>query len=185
MAHSQDDLAYQLLYEQFSFMFKNLYKDVKRRNAGFEFDEAMQIARIVLHRCISTYREDRHIQFHNYVRICVMREYVNFLKKGRIYRGEYLPPDYYLQQSLNDLDEIYLEDVALSDENLTAKRNDIQLIIEIILDSFSYDRQACQIFQMRLQQYSYKEIAQALNISTKVVDNTIQKIRKKIPSLID
>ena len=183
MARSRDEKAYEELFSRYQFMFKGLYKNVHRSQHDMSFDEAMQACRIGLYNAIHYYREDRNYTLGRFIKLCVTRELWAWLKKEAdsnycdSYRHMSLDSHLQHDDSLHLHDVIYRNDDPFNTATMVSEK----MIREDVMDILDHDSER-MILKYRLEGYSYLEIAELMNMPYKTVDNTMQRIRKKLKS---
>ncbi len=188
LVRCDDEEAFNLLFESFRPMFLNLYKHIHKPYDTFTIDEAMQLAYIGLYNATYYYREDRNMAFHNFVRLCAEREMLAFMRKEMdhiMYDSKIVVS---LDSTLGEDSTPYHTSVPAKDNvgNDPAKSSKTKEIIHQLFRIYNPRiTNEGKILYYRMIGYSYKEIANALGLTTKQVDNLIQKIKKNNPSLFD
>ncbi len=157
---------YEPLFRKLSYSFAKKYQ-----NKGIDYEDLVQQCRITLCQVIDKYDYNRDIVFYSYLLICLRRSLHNYT------RGLDNKPDCY-----NYMD-------VLNYENLSEFTLDIDVLNDYIDYEFERDiinfknsldsLDAC-VFELRYNNFSYKDIASLLEINVKKVDNTLLKIRKKM-----
>lgn len=180
-ARQGDEQALEELISKFTPLFKRIYKEISAFYDRSHYDDAVQAGRIGLYKAIYFFREDKNMAFHNFVRLCALREIRNWQKSelSHYYIDE--QPILSLDYMVRENDDTYLVDMISSDvgnpETISLNRIKLEKIFEEYDPDKSLDG---KVLKMRMEGYSYKEIADACNISSKDVDNILHKIRKKI-----
>ncbi len=181
-ARQGDDAALEKLMKKFMPLFQKIYRKMASFYDSSHYDDAMQAGRIGLYKAVFFYREDKNMAFHNFVSICVEREMRSWQKKEitNYYIEE--KPILSLDYAVREDDETYLVDMVSRnelDDPHTIAFNRIQLE-----DIFrEYDPQKSiegKILYMKMEGYSYREIAECTGVGVKDVDNILHKIRKNL-----
>lgn len=160
---------YEPLFKKLSFSFAKKYK-----HKGIDPEDLVQQCRIALCYALERYDIDNETKFYSYLLVCIRRAINNYTRSvinhPDIYY--YMENEYEFYSSISDNIDIY--DSILEDDITKFFRNFI-----LGLDFMD----AC-IFELRFNNFSYKEIAKLLEISVKRVDNVLLKIRKKFEKLL-
>ena len=177
-----DDLAEEALYAR--------YKQVVRSKArtyfliGADREDIIQEGMIGLYKAVLDYQFDRQVSFRAFAELCITRQIITAIKSAT--RKKHMPLNTYisLNRSVFEGDtERPLIDVLsstqISDpEEVLIGRESYEAVADSIEHALSkLERSALELY---LQGYSYQQIADALQKSTKSVDNAIQRVKKKL-----
>ena len=177
-----DDLAEEALYAR--------YKQVVRSKArtyfliGADREDSIQEGMIGLYKAVLDYQFDRQVSFRAFAELCITRQIITAIKSAT--RKKHMPLNTYisLNRSVFEGDsERPLIDVIsstqISDpEEVLIGRESYEAVADSIEHALSkLERSALELY---LQGYSYQQIADALQKSTKSVDNAIQRVKKKL-----
>ena len=177
-----DDLAEEALYAR--------YKQVVRSKArmyfliGADREDIIQEGMIGLYKAVLDYQFDRQVSFRAFAELCITRQIITAIKSAT--RKKHMPLNTYI--SLNRsvfegdserplIDVISSTQISDPEEALIGRES-----YEAVADSIEHalsrlERGALELY---LQGYSYQQIADALQKSTKSVDNAIQRVKKKL-----
>lgn len=183
LARCADEEALRLLIEQFKPLFYKTYKQLKDYYQWVDYDDAYEAMIMGLYSAVTHYREDKNTAFSSFATLCITREMRNFVKKmcNKNQGFKAVPLDSYLK----DVENLKLSDMVLKDEyNDPESLLNSKFLLENI-DRVLKDDNDRSILHLRMEGYSYLEIASRLGISKKDVDNSLQRIRKKIAYLFD
>ena len=163
MIHKYEPLFKKLA---FSFVQNHKYK-------GLDVDDLIQQCRITMCYALDRYDNSNETKFYSYLIVCLNRAIRNYarsyLKKPDVYTVD---DDYSLENvSLND----YLLDGMLENDILNYIKN-----FSLDLNFF----ETC-VFELRFNNFSYKEISTLLEVNVKKIDNTLLKIRKKLQKFLE
>ena len=177
-----DDLAEEALYAR--------YKQVVRSKArtyfliGADREDSIQEGMIGLYKAVLDYQFDRQVSFRAFAELCITRQIITAIKSAT--RKKHMPLNTYisLNRSVFEGDsERPLIDVIsstqISDpEEVLIGRESYEAVADSIEHALSkLERSALELY---LQGSSYQQIADALQKSTKSVDNAIQRVKKKL-----
>lgn len=162
-------------FEEMTVRYQGLISHIASRYsaAGFDHSDFMQEGLMALLSACKTYKsEDGKASFRTYAGVCISNRFLSVIRSAAT-KGT-IPVD--------RIDSI--EDMEISDSNRT---NPEALIIEqesssqlrkLIKDRLS--ELEMKVLRLYLSGKSYAEISGILSVSTKSVDNALQRIRKKL-----
>jgi RNA polymerase sporulation-specific sigma factor len=148
--------------------------------AGVEIDDLMQEGRLGLISAVKCFRCDAGASFKTFACLCIKRQIVSAVR--RAVSGKNVPMNSYV--SLDDdaakneipTDSSNPEDMVILRERLTAVKT-------ALTGMFSpFER---KLFSLYLNGLSYNIIAETLNIKPKQVDNSLQRIKRKLTLLFN
>lgn len=182
LARSGEDEAFGLLIEQFKPLFYRNYKGLKDQYERVDRDDVYDAMLTGLYNAVTHYREDKNTAFTSFATLCITREMRNYYRSTVQKLGMiYVPLDSYM----NEAENLRYGDKVLRDEGSDPQSIvRLKMLIEEI-DRVLGDSLEKKVFHMRVDGYSYVDIADALGIRKKDVDNSLQRIRKKIAYLFD
>ena len=168
-------------------LFKNLLNDIKKMShglfiAGGDESDIIQEARIGLWKAVMDFNPEAGMSFKNFaVNVCIKRHLITSVSHAN--RKKYI-----VHNSANSLDApmSYDDDTKLSD-TIQDFTHDMQLEYAD-QEAFSKHRTALvehltrleiNVLDLYIQHYTYKEIAQELNVKMKAVDNSLSRVRAK------
>lgn len=172
--HANDEEAQITLLNKYNrLIWSIVYREINRyRLPGIDVDDLHQEGMIALNDAISNYDLSMNVPLYCLANICISRKIKTYLKRySRITFPHFCIS---LDANVND-DDFCLHEI-IADKNSYYSGD-----ISVIDDYLCYlDNMERKILLMRIKGFKYTEIAQEMVISTKDVDNYIQKMRKKI-----
>ncbi len=132
-------------------------------------DDLVQEGMVALFNAIMNYDEKAGASFTTFAYICVRKRIIDLIRKSSSGKN----------RALND--SVPLDDVEIASgnpETVYIEEERETLLMREIESVLSEEEQ--RIFYAYLDGDSYREIAASLSVSTKKVDNTLQKIRKSL-----
>ncbi len=142
-------------------------------NGTIEMEDLMQEGIIALYQCIKGY-DFVSSSFSTFARICVDRALISEVRSQA--RKKRIPQD-----KLVSLDEVAPfaelknpESILIENESVNALENDIKILLS---------KREYKVLMLYLHNYSIGEIASALSVSEKSVNNTLYRIRSKLSNL--
>ena len=203
MSKYKEENDYELLYlvsennEDARDMFFDKYDNVIRMKAskykkfveskGFDFNDLLQEGRLGLIQAINDYKEQKNVQFYTFANLCIDRQLATFLRNITRDKHKLLNESISLDTSTNSIGRP-LTELILDDKNIDPEVSFIELEektklyndIEKKLTTIEND-----VFNLRIQGFTYKEIAQLLNVTEKSVDGAIGRIKSKIANMVN
>lgn len=169
----EDEEALNFLMKKYEPLFRSLsYSFAKKYNyRGIEIDDLVQQCRITLCKVVDRYDSNREVLFYSYLLLCLKGSMLKFCKKY------YVKTDNFNYMDIENYDDI-LE--LASDVDVFEEYSDYDFLEKVISFKNSLDFLDAQVFELRYNGFSYKDIAILLEISKKKVDNILVKIRKKM-----
>lgn len=143
---------------------------------GGDLDDLVQEGMIGLFKAISTFDEQKSNDFNAFALMCVNRQIINCIKKYNTDKNKML--NYTI--SLDDVDENDL--CGISPESIAIdKEANLQLMHLIDEHLSKMERQVVLAF---FEGFSYGEIASKFGVTTKSVDNALQRARQKLAKIL-
>lgn len=160
---------YEPLFKKLAFSFVKNYP-----NKGLDVEDLVQQCRIATCYAVERYDHNNETLFYSYLLVCLKRAIKNYS------RAIIKNPDVYY----------YMEDESTFSNSVTAKEDIYDRVLEndlsIFLKKFTLGLKFMEgcIFELRFNNFSYKEISKLLEIDVKKVDNVLLKIRKKLEKFL-
>lgn len=134
-------------------------------NTGVDEDDLFQEGMLALLRAEKTFDDQKGVKFETYASHVIYNRLIDILRKHQAhYEEEPLPLDTAVGEPLGDEIE---------------RRRKLRLVRKVLAGCTDIER---AIFNAYYQGYSYKEICGIFDVTTKKIDNTIQKIKKRVQS---
>ena len=187
---SDDQESFEELYRRYQKVIWGIIHSLVRPPIPHEIslEDLHQEGSIGFTKAIHQFDESRGFQFSTFARVCIEREVRSALRKLRSDSYRVLSQAKSLDMDVTDdhhvqlidtidqwkpeFDPVYMMQVAWAVDQIPLIREN--------LPDIQWD-----IYTMSQLGYSYREIATQLGVREKDVDNTIQKIRKKLRTLFD
>ena len=198
-----DDNDFELLYlvsennEDAKDMFYDKYESIIKMKAskykkyvesmGYDFNDILQEGRLGLTNAINAYRDQKDVRFYTFANICIDRQLVTFIRSISRDKHKLLNNSVSLDSTTNSVGRP-LTEIILDDKNIDPElsfieeeeREELYKKIEEKLTTIEKD-----VFDLRVQGFSYKEISSILDITPKAVDGCITRIKNKLSNIID
>ena len=200
----KDENDYELLYmvsenndEDAKKIFFEKYDNIIRMKAskyskfvsskGFDFNDLFQEGRLGLTQAINDYKNQKNVKFYTFANLCIDRQIASFLRNIAREKHQVLNNSISLDSTTNTIGRPITE-LILDDKNIDPEVSFIEMEekeelfskIDKVLSNSEQD-----VFNLRLQGFTYKEISQLLNITEKSVDGSMRRIKMKIKNIIE
>ena len=154
------------------------------KNIGLEVNDLIQEGMLGLNNAISTFNEDKDVLFYTYAITCIKRTIITAIVKANRQKNRPLNNSISFE---NDLDlsenDKLLYDNSYNPEYIIENNENIEDLNKIARKVLS--ELELQVFDLRINNFSYNEIAILLSKSPKAIDSTIQRIKLKLKKALD
>lgn len=177
LAKNKDERAIEELLERYKYVAASVSRSYFL--VGGANDDLLQEGMIGVFRAINTFDSEK-AEFKTYVYTCVKSSIISSIKKHNTKKNQ--PLNAYISLSGyvdGDADKsLVIEDGRFRPEEMfIANESEIELFNDIkkVLSKNEFE-----IFKLYIQGYSYSDISIKVNKSQKSVDNSIQRLKKKV-----
>lgn len=172
MICENDELSYGMLFDKYRPLIKkiasNFYRNYK--NYGYEYDDFLQEGYLGFYKALKKFNLNKSVLFYTFVSLCVNRQLISFVNKisSKAYNYIFLPLDEYdlIYTGVKEYNDYYLE----------------ELIKEVINESSIED---ASVFELRYNNFSYKEIEVLLDIDYAQAEYRYRKLKLLLKDKID
>lgn len=184
LAKEHNEEATEILYNKYKPLIVKKCSPVFKyvRNKGIDFSDLMQECLIGFEESIINYNLDDDVTFYTFTNICMDRQLNTLIRK--LNRDKHKPLNEAISLDNSD-DEVNLLDFIGDDtdnpEYGLLEEAEYREIYDKIVKSLTHLEEC--VFNLKLQNFDYKEIADILGKDLKSIDNTIQRIRNKIKDI--
>ena len=157
-------------------------KLIKYCNGGIDLNDLIQEGLVGLNEAINSFREDKETNFGTYAKLCIERRMYSLIKSTRTYKNKILNESISLEDEEENNINKYLIDNSNNPSNMI-EESDYQenILNELNMQLTDLEK---QVFELKKNYFSYKEIAEILDKDPKVIDNTIQRIKIKLKKIL-
>lgn len=186
MAQEGSETAEEILIEKYKDFVK--LKAKSHFIAGADEEDVIQEGTIGLFKAIRSFDGERDASFKTFADRCINGQIVNAIKKANRKKNQPLNKSVPFETSTDDNGEHTLADVLVASndmepENALLLKEIVERLKEDIEDVFSPLEK--KVLDAKLKGLNYQEIAKALNKSPKSIDNTLQRIKKKVIAYLE
>ena len=142
--------------------------------SGFDKNDFAQEGLLMLLAACRTYDGRTGVSFRNYLALCVKRRYISIQRRSAA------------REAVGISDAVPIDDIAdsadysLNPEEMIINRERFKNLMLWVGKNLSPLEQ--NVFSHHIAGYAYAQIAEKLGLSVKSVDNTLQRIRRKLNS---
>lgn len=153
---------------------------------GLDKDDVIQEGRVGLYKAIRDYKEEREASFRGFAQLCIHRQLVSAIKKANRQKHMPLNNSTSLDKSIDKGENQRTYNEIISDdsddlEEFFIYRELIDLLMEEIKDKLTELEH--NAFIKYLENKSYRQISDELDVNLKSVDNALQRARKKMEEI--
>ena len=170
------------LINKYKSMILIILKDFKKKYkiVGVEITDLYQEGLIGLLNAIDTYDKDKDVTFYTYANACIKSSIMTAIRSTFTQKNRILNTSYSLDKICEDTDTNFYEVFKDEREEPNKKLIDREETLELknrIMAKLSENEKV--IFELKLQGFDNKEIADLIDKDKKYVENTIFRIGKK------
>lgn len=178
-----NEFAQDILYDKYKFIINSILNKYRRVFLAYniDLDEVRQEANLAFCYAIYNYNENKDTSLNTFITLCVERKVRQVIKSRETMKSRIQSETI----SLNNNDDINLENI-IGDEKYEPLKtiSNIDMLkyinneVKTLLSS-----NELEVYNLLIQGMNYQEIASILEKTPKQIDNTIQRIRKKLENL--
>lgn len=173
MVRENDEFSYYSLFEKYKPIVKNISKEFYDRYSdyGYDYDDFIQEGYVGFQNALNKYDSSKGALFYTFVELCIRRRLLSFTKNISLPKRN-ISNKYFV--SLDDLD-VRDNSVSLNDE---LDYEDTMNIIKDVL--YSLDLKYTAPFELKMNNFSLKEISTLLEVSINSASYRINLVRDEI-----
>ena len=189
LAQEKNEEAINLLHKKYYPLIhkkcKKIYVYVYKK--GVELSDLIQECMIGFEEAINNFNQNDNVTFYTFCNVCMDRQLRSEIKKLNREKHKILNEAIPFESVNDDGEEINLTDFLISDEKNPETdillHENIKELLEKIKEELT-DFEEC-VFELRLQEFEYREIANILDKTPKAIDNALQRIKIKIKKILE
>ena len=188
LAQEMNEDATMLLHEKYQpLIHKKSHKYLKYlQNKGIELSDLIQECTIGFEEAIKNFHPNDDVTFYTFANLCMDRQLMSELTKQNRSKykllNEAIPLETIDENSENGNLIDFIQDNSNNPElGLLTQEEFDELYQKIVKELTNFEE--C-VFNLRLQEFNYKEIADILDKDQKSIDNAIQRIKNKIKNMM-
>ena len=188
VSESNED-AKELIYEKYRPIIEMKAKKYVKFvvSKGYDMNDLIQEGMIGLTQAINDFKEQKNVQFQTFANLCIDRKIFSFIRnitrdKHRLL-NESISIDASYSSTGKPLIEMLFDENNINPEEIFIERETKYELFNKIDEKLSKSEK--EVFDLRMQGFSYKEISELLNITSKAVDGTLSRIKNKIKNILE
>ena len=175
MICENDEFSYNALFAKYEPLIKlTVYKYYKDFSGyGYDFEDFLQEGYYALYKAVRSFNPKRNTLFYTFVSLCVNRQLISFINKIKVKHSSYV----LISTEEHNFDKTFHVNYNLDDDLYFD-----ELIKEVIFDSeFDY---SC-VFELKFNNFTYKEIQELLEISFSQAEYRFRKMKELLKSKME
>lgn len=183
IAENSED-ANNILFKKYEPLITSTAKRIMKYldGTGIELNDVIQEGMIGLNNAVKTFAEAKDTLFFTYAKTCIKRKMIDLIVASNRQKNQALN-NYISFDREGEIDLSYLaKDVNSNPENMLIKAENESEIMDFANKEFSTIE--LEVFKLRINGFNYKEISEILDITTKQVDNSLQRIKNKLKQFV-
>lgn len=150
------------------------------KNTGLELNDLVQEGMLGLNLAMNSFDEEKDTSFYTYAKTCIERKIITQVVASRRLKHKVLNDSLSLENT-DDNNSDYVYDITDNSYNpeeiLFNSENQKNLVTQVsrLLTDFE-----AQVFELKMNDFDYKEIAEILDKDIKSIDNALQRIKVKL-----
>lgn len=188
LAQEMNEEASMLLHQKYQpLIYKKSHKYLKYlQNKGIELSDLIQECTIGFEEAIKNFNPNDDVTFYTFANLCMDRQLMSELTKQNRSKykllNEAIPLETIDENNENGNLIDFIQDNSNNPElGLLTHEEFEELYKKIVKELTNFEE--C-VFNLRLQEFNYKEIADVLDKDQKSIDNAIQRIKNKIRNMM-
>lgn len=180
--------ANELIYQKYRPIIISMAKKMLPycEHGGLDLNDLIQEGMLGLSNAIVHFNEQKDITFYTFACTCMKRKMISAVVGTRRLKHKALNESVPFEttgtdMSTNSLDYL-LKDTSADPENLLLNDERTQILNHLIQDQLTDFE--LQVFELKMNHFSYEEIAQILDKNKKAVDNALQRVKIKIREIL-
>lgn len=153
---------------------------------GYDLNDLIQEGMMGLSQAIRDYSDQKNVKFSSFANLCIDRQLSSFIRNIDREKHKILNSSISIDTTTNSIGKPLI-DLVLDGKNLDPEKTFIEDEEESELYSQIKEKLTeieNEVFDLRVQGFSYKEIASILNITEKSVGGSISRIKNKISNIL-
>ena len=190
MLYREDDEdAKNMLYYKYKFIIDVLIKKYSNWLSSLKVDyqELYSECAVGFSDALRSFQEDKDSSLPTFITLCIERRLGGVIRKYSRDKYKVMQDSYSLDFFYDDKNASLIEKLSDGSNNdplkNMAEEEEYAELIENI--KYSLTDKELEVFVLKIRGFDYQEIARILNRNPKQIDNTMQRVKAKIKSLID
>jgi len=180
--YSCNEDANELLIYKYRPLIVNIAKKmIKYCRGGVDLNDLIQEGMLGLNEAIISYRDDKDANFGTYAKLCIQRKIFSLVRNTRAYKNKILNESISIEDDEENFVDKFLADNSNNPDDIVAENDYQQTILKKLNDNLTEFEK--QVFELKKNDFNYKEIAEILEKDSKAIDNALQRIKNKLKNI--
>lgn len=147
---------------------------------GLEFNDLIQEGLLAINHAMDYFDEKKDITFYTYANTCIENKLITIIARSKANKfkalNEAIPYETDDEEDMN-LSNVISDNKTNPESVIFDREYETKLIEEIKKELTDFEN---QVFDLKMTDFTYKEIADLLDKSPKAIDNALQRIKQKV-----
>lgn len=166
-----DELAFEEITIRYLYLINTLAKQYY--TSGYDINDFTQEGLLGLLSACKSYNENGTASLKSYITVCIRNVFVSLVRKNGTQKE--IPESQLV--SIDEIDASAFNDENADPEKLLLNKEHLNGLLSQLKNNLS--QMEWNVLTLYIAGYSYSEIAKALDVTLKSVDNALQRIKKK------
>jgi len=185
---SENDEITGILFDKYMPLIRNLAKKsyAENRNSGLDLNDLIQEGMIGFSKAINTYNEHKDTMFFTYARKCIEHGIITSIINATRKKHSLLNNSLSMEATHLDEDdaiEKFIYDKTHDPETILLDFENVNILTKNLKQELTNFEE--QVFDLRKSGFTYREIAEVLDVEPKRVDNALQRMRTKVINYVE
>lgn len=174
--------ANDILLKKYEPIISSLASKISRTSAcvGVDYYDLKQEGFLALYSAINNFEDEANVCFYTFATKCIERRMFSLINRSNSQKNKILNES--LSYDIEDDEQFKIEGWFSDNSNNPEYIITSDLYEKYLIEEFGKNLSVFEkkIFKLKIEGLSYKEISSIVDKESKVIDNTLQRIRKKI-----
>ena len=180
--------ATEIVYKKYEPLINNLAHRIINycKNSGIEVNDLIQEGMLGLSKALEEYKDNKDASFYTFAKTCIERKMISAAIAARRQKHKILNESFSIESTDDNGNNVY--EYILSDD----KTNPETMLLNLERERDILNKAASvltyfeiQVFELKINGFNYKEIAEILDREVKAIDNALQRIKTKLKKQIN
>lgn len=182
--HSCNEEANEILIYKYKPLIINVAtKMIKYCTGGVTIDDLIGEGMVALNDAINTFDQDKEANFSTYAKLCIERKIISLVNSTRRYKNKFLNESVSLDETFEEgtIDKFLVDNSSNPLDMVTDYEWQTETLSKLDKELTDLER---HVFELKKNDFTYKEIAEILEKDPKAIDNCLQRIKTKLKIII-
>ena len=185
--NENNEEASQIMFDKYNPLIVNMATKLFKHCTGLGLDmsDLIQEGRLGLNRAILSFNEEKDSMFYTYAQKCIKCKMISLIVSARRQKHRFLNESLSLNEKYDGTSfqlEDYLGDNSYNPEHCIIEHEKEQELIKNFSKNLTNFEE--EVFFLKINGLTYKEISTVLEKDIKAIDNALQRIKNKLKSYL-